>query len=93
MKIFSSKLSLFLIICFWSNSLIAQFNNNNNFNYFPQAFFNKNDAAAKLTKGKSTIQGVAFTRENTNASTAKHYGKNTIVMLFPVTDYLIEWQN
>ncbi|APQ16825.1 toxin-antitoxin system YwqK family antitoxin [Maribacter hydrothermalis] len=71
----------------------AQFNNNN-YNYFPQAFFDKNDTSSKLEEGKSTIKGVAFTRSGNDAGVkiVKHYGNNTIVMLFPVTDYLIEWQ-
>ncbi len=91
MKILSLKLVVILVLFLLNNPIKAQFNNSN-YNYYPQAFFNKNDAAAKLKEGKSTIKGVAFTRENSNASKAKHFGQNTIVMLFPVTDYLIEWQ-
>ena len=68
--------------------------NNNHYNYFPQAFFDKNDAAVKLKEGKSSIRGIAFTRDGNEAGlkTVKHYGSNTIVMLFPLTDYLKEWQ-
>ncbi|MBJ2175089.1 hypothetical protein JBL43_12625 [Aureibaculum sp. A20] len=98
MKTFFTKLSLsklliintFLLYSIFSN---AQFNNNY-FTYFPQAYFDIKDASSKLEAGMSTIRGVAFTRDRNEAGLkkVKHYGRNTIVMLFPVTDYLIEWQ-
>lgn len=60
--------------------------------YFPQAYFNKSDATDKLKKGRSTIKGLAFTRErNQKTSSVKHYANNKIVMLFPVTSYFEEW--
>ena len=34
--------------------------------YFPQVFFDKKQAESQLGYGKSTIEGVAFTREKRN---------------------------
>jgi antitoxin component YwqK of YwqJK toxin-antitoxin module len=60
--------------------------------YFPQVFFDKKDAENKLTIGKSTIKGVAFTREaRASIQSQKHLANNTLVFLFPMTDYMEEW--
>jgi hypothetical protein len=72
--------------------------------YFPQVFFNKKQAEAQLGAGKSTIEGVAFTREKRSIPLTmgavkvktgkKHMARpNTVVMLFPVTEYFTEFYN
>ena len=72
--------------------------------YFPQVFFDKKQAEAQLGYGKSTIEGVAFTREKrtipfTMRAVKEKTGKkhmarpNTVVMLFPVTEYFTEFYN
>ena len=70
--------------------------------YFPQVFFDKKQAEAQLGAGKSTIEGVAFTREKRSIPLTmgavkvktgkKHMARpNTVVMLFPVTEYFTEF--
>lgn len=65
--------------------------------YFPQVFFDKKEAKEKLAMGKSTIEGVAFTRQKSNFGIKpllgeKHYAREgTLVMLFPCTKYFYEW--
>ena len=72
--------------------------------YFPQVFFDKKQAEAQLGYGKSTIEGVAFTREKRSIPLTmgavkvktgkKHMARpNTVVMLFPVTEYFTEFYN
>ena len=72
--------------------------------YFPQVFFDKKQAEAQLGAGKSTIEGVAFTREKRSIPLTmgavkvktgkKHMARpNTVVMLFPVTEYFTEFYN
>jgi hypothetical protein len=72
--------------------------------YFPQVFFDKKQAEAQLGAGKSTIEGVAFTREKITIpftmgavkvkTGKKHMARpNTVVMLFPVTEYFTEFYN
>lgn len=72
--------------------------------YFPQVFFDKKQAEAQLGYGKSTIEGVAFTREKRNVPLTmgmvkakmekKHVARpNTVIMLFPVTEYFTEFYN
>ena len=72
--------------------------------YFPQVFFDKKQAEAQLGYGKSTIEGVAFTREKRSIPLTmgavkvktgkKHMARpNTVVMLFPVKEYFIEFYN
>ena len=72
--------------------------------YFPQVFFDKKQAEAQLGAGKSTIEGVAFTREKRTIpftmgavkvkTGKKHMARpNTVVMLFPVTEYFTEFYN
>ena len=72
--------------------------------YFPQVFFDKKQAEAQLGTGKSTIEGVAFTREKRSIPLTmgavkvktgkKHMARpNTVVMLFPVTEYFTEFYN
>ena len=72
--------------------------------YFPQVFFDKKQAESQLGAGKSTIEGVAFTREKRTIpftmgavkvkTGKKHMARpNTVVMLFPVTEYFIEFYN
>ena len=54
--------------------------------YFPQVFFDKKQAEAQLGAGKSTIEGVKTGK--------KHMARpNTVVMLFPVTEYFTEFYN
>ena len=61
--------------------------------YFPQVFFDKKQAEAQLGYGKSTIEGLAFTREKRNVPLTmgmvkakmgkKHVARpNTVIMLF-----------
>lgn len=72
--------------------------------YFPQVFFDKKQAEAQLGTGKSTIEGVAFTREKRSIPLTmgavkvktgkKHMARpNTVIMLFPVTEYFTEFYN
>ena len=72
--------------------------------YFPQVFFDKKQAESQLGAGKSTIEGVAFTREKRTIpftmgavkvkTGKKHMARpNTVVMLFPVTEYFTEFYN
>ena len=72
--------------------------------YFPQVFFDKKQAEAQLGAGKSTIEGVAFTTEKRTIpftmgavkvkTGKKHMARpNTVVMLFPVTEYFTEFYN
>ena len=72
--------------------------------YFPQVFFDKKQAEAQLGAGKSTIEGVAFTREKRSIPLTmgavkvktgkKHMARpNTVVMPFPVTEYFTEFYN
>ena len=72
--------------------------------YFPQVFFDKKQAEAQLGAGKSTIEGVAFTREKRTIpftmgavkvkTGKKHMARpNTVVMLFSVTEYFTEFYN
>ena len=72
--------------------------------YFPQVFFDKKQTEAQLGAGKSTIEGVAFTREKRTIpftmgavkvkTGKKHMARpNTVVMLFPVTEYFTEFYN
>ncbi|MBF1098449.1 MAG: carboxypeptidase regulatory-like domain-containing protein [Riemerella sp.] len=72
--------------------------------YFPQVFFDKKQAESQLGAGKSTIEGVAFTREKRSIPLTmgavkvktgkKHMARpNTVVMLFPVTEYFTEFYN
>ena len=72
--------------------------------YFPQVFFDKKQAEAQLGAGKSTIEGVAFTREKRSIPLTmgavkvktgkKHMARpNTVVMLFSVTEYFTEFYN
>ena len=72
--------------------------------YFPQVFFDKKQAESQLGAGKSTIEGVAFTREKRTIpftmgavkvkTGKKHMARpNTVVMLFPVTEYFTELYN
>ena len=72
--------------------------------YFPQVFFDKKQAKSQLGAGKSTIEGVAFTREKRTIpftmgavkvkTGKKHMARpNTVVMLFPVTEYFTEFYN
>ena len=72
--------------------------------YFPQVFFDKKQAESQLGVGKSTIEGVAFTREKRTIpftmgavkvkTGKKHMARpNTVVMLFPVTEYFTEFYN
>ena len=72
--------------------------------YFPQVFFAKKQAESQLGYGKSTIEGVAFTREKRTIpftmgavkvkTGKKHMARpNTVVMLFPVTEYFTEFYN
>ena len=72
--------------------------------YFPQVFFDKKQAESQLGYGKSTIEGVAFTREKRTIpftmgavkvkTGKKHMARpNTVVMLFPVTEYFTEFYN
>ena len=72
--------------------------------YVPQVFFDKKQAEAQLGAGKSTIEGVAFTREKRTIpftmgavkvkTGKKHMARpNTVVMLFPVTEYFTEFYN
>lgn len=72
--------------------------------YFPQVFFDKKQAEAQLGAGKSTIEGVAFTREKRTIpftmgavkvkTGKKHMARpNTVVMLFPVIEYFTEFYN
>lgn len=70
----------------------------------PQVFFDKTLAQNQLKPGKSTIEGEAFTREKANIPFTlgmakakigkKHIAdEGTLVMLFPVTDYFMEFYN
>ncbi len=92
---------IFLILIVF---LISQQSFSQKDTYFPQVFFNKNVAEELLAEGKSTIEGVAFTREKKNVPLTlgmakakmgkKHTARpNTVIMLFPVTDYFTEFYN
>lgn len=60
--------------------------------YFPQVFFDKNEAIKQLEIGTSTIKGVAFTRQDRgNMYAKKQLANKTLVFLFPMTDYMEEW--
>lgn len=65
--------------------------------YFPQVFFDKKEASNLLAEGKSTIEGVAFTRKKNMYGfkpllAEKQYAKEgTVVMLFPCSTYFDEW--
>lgn len=88
-------MDIFILLCILSVKNVAA----QNTTYYPQVFFDKKDALNKLDIGNSSIKGVAFakekdvTRRNGIYTTAKkHYANNnTIVMLFPYTDYFEEW--
>ncbi len=72
----------------FSNKLSAQSNV-----LYPQVWFDEKDAGTKLTEGSGTITGSAFTYEinQAYAGRKKHKAKeHTKVLLFPVTEYLIE---
>lgn len=65
----------------------------------PKKKFDAEDAQNKLAYGNSTIKGVAVAREYSNVggivkevTGVKHYAPTgTVVLLFPVTDYLKEY--
>lgn len=65
----------------------------------PKKTFDAKEAENMLAYGNATIKGVAIAREYTNTggfikeiSGIKHYApKGTVVLLFPVTDYLKEY--
>jgi len=65
--------------------------------YYPQAFFDKNKAQEMISYGKSTIEGVASTKQKTiygyKAPLAKkqYAREGTVIMLFPCTEYFNEW--
>jgi hypothetical protein len=65
--------------------------------YYPQAFFDKKLAQDMIGYGKSTLEGVASTKQKNNWGikpllAEKHYApKGTVVMLFPVTPYFDEF--
>lgn len=65
--------------------------------YFPQIFFDKNEATKMLAEGKSTIEGVAFTKQKNMYGFKpllgeKHYARaGTVIKLFPCTTYFDEW--
>lgn len=82
------KLFLVLVTTFIPENFLAQ-----NILY-PQVWFNKNDAVKKLELGNTSITGEAFTRENSGVVGAKYKpAKGTKVLLFPVTDYVMEYYN
>lgn len=71
---------------------------------FLRYFLTKKQAESQLGAGKSTIEGVAFTREKRTIpftmgavkvkTGKKHMARpNTVVMLFPVTEYFTEFYN
>lgn len=85
-QVFKSYKFILILLMFSLNS-IAQ-----NTVYFPQVFFDKNDAAKRLKLGTSTIKGVAFTRQDRgNVYAKKQLANKTLVFLFPITDYMEEW--
>jgi hypothetical protein len=65
--------------------------------YFPQVFFNKKVADSMLTKGTSTIEGIAYTRAKANSSILwkqKQYaGSGVVITLIPCTEYFNTWYN
>ncbi len=64
---------------------------------YPQVFFDKKLAASMLAPGKSTIEGVAFTKQKDKYGMkpiggVKHFApKGTVIMLFPITPYFEEF--
>ncbi|ADV48486.1 hypothetical protein Celal_1171 [Cellulophaga algicola DSM 14237] len=88
MKKVTSFLFLILFIATISHKIAAQENV-----LYPQVWFDEKDASSKLTEGSGTITGSAFTFETNQAAAGreKHKAKEkTKVILFPVTEYLIE---
>ena len=71
------------------------FVNAQKYTFFPQAFFDKNDAKTKLSLGNSTIKGVSFLREKKGSLGLrlgdKYYAKNSLVILLPTTEYFKVW--
>ena len=64
--------------------------------YYPQVFFDKNQAYSQLTEGRSVITGVAYVSERSKLGMRvllgnKHIASNEKVMLFPVNAYFDEW--
>jgi len=64
--------------------------------YYPQVPFDSVQAKQMLGLGKSSIEGVAFTKEKTNLGYKAPLGpkilaQNVVVTLFPVTPYFEEW--
>ncbi|MCA6069184.1 hypothetical protein JI747_018610 [Chryseobacterium sp. RG1] len=65
--------------------------------YFPQVFFDKNKAQEQINYGKSTLMGVASTKQKNEFGFKPPLGKKlypaegTVVMLFPVTPYFEEF--
>lgn len=63
---------------------------------YPQIYFDSLEAKSMLALGKSTIEGIAFTRQKNSYGIkvgAKLYAPNTDITLFPVTKYFTEWYN
>lgn len=61
---------------------------------YPQAFFDSTIAKSMLAYGKSSIEGVAFTRVKNGYGMRigkKMIAANTVITLFPVTPYFEEW--
>lgn len=61
--------------------------------FFPQVFFDEEDAKNRLQEGNSTIRGVLFHAEGSIITKTKYYGKKQTVVLFPYTSYFSEWYN
>lgn len=87
------KTQLFLIISLFTG--IFSFAQKNTF--YPQTFFDKKQAQEMISYGKSTIEGVASTKQKNaygfKAPLAKkqYAREGTVVMLFPCTEYFNEW--
>lgn len=74
------------IICLLSGPISAE---NLKRIYYPQVFFQKESAYQNLTAGTSSIRGVAYVTDPMGSGT--YYAHGSMVVLYPVTDYLAEW--
>lgn len=84
---------LYVLILFCATNLSAQINlANYPRTYYPQAFFNSNQAENALKKGTCSIKGMAFAVDAI-AGERVMAREGTLVILFPYTDYLDEWLN
>ncbi|CAH8286633.1 antitoxin component YwqK of YwqJK toxin-antitoxin module [Mariniflexile fucanivorans] len=60
--------------------------------YYPQVFFDSNQAENALQKGASTIKGMAYAIDVV-AGQRVLAREGTLILLFPYTNYLHEWLN